>query len=81
VTNIDVLVVGHKASHGACQRCGWRSTITRISRRERRELGMDLFVTRVCTECTEDLRALSAQGPVEQHRLPRLAPVRSYNVA
>ncbi len=81
MTKGDVLVVDCKASHGACQRCGWRGTITRISRRERRELGMDLFVTRVCAECTGDLRALSASGPAEDRRLAHLTPVRSYNVA
>ncbi|MGD0882228.1 MAG: hypothetical protein ABSB09_11735 [Acidimicrobiales bacterium] len=42
---------------------------------------MDLFVTRVCAECTGDLRALSASGPAEDRRLAHLTPVRSYNVA
>jgi hypothetical protein len=56
---------------GVCHRCGWRETVTRVGRRDRKVLGTGQHYGRLCGDCRVDLTA--------GHSAPRrVNPVRSY---
>lgn len=56
-----------KLRPGTCHRCGWRGSVAKILRGERRELRIDRSVRRMCIECTEELRqARSRSGSSAQ---------------
>lgn len=54
---------------GPCHRCGWVTSLTRVSRRDAHRFDMERHVSRLCDECLEDLR----RGPVE----PSVEPAHS----
>ena len=54
-----------KTGHGLCHRCGWKGAVAKTSRQERRALGVDASVRRLCSECLTDL-ARKRLGTSEQ---------------
>ena len=51
-----------RTSTGRCHRCGWSGTVVHVPRKERKALGLDRSVARLCPECLTDLRAGPASG-------------------
>ena len=81
MTRSDVIYEDRKPRPGTCHRCGWRGMVSRVSRHERQELGIDHSVSRVCKECTTDLHMTRKRGMTVQPHYGYLTPVRSRNVA
>ena len=66
-----------KKRRGPCQRCGWNASLTKLNRRDRKQLQTDRTLVYLCNDCVNDLVNLRAV-PTGQWRLKS---VRSRNVA
>ena len=71
---------GRKQRYGTCHRCGWRGSVVRVTRRDRKRSLGDRTFTRLCEDCVDEL--LGRHGtPEGQSRLVRRRSIRHRDVA
>ncbi len=69
----DKRLRGHSQRYGTCHRCGWKGSVARVKRRDRKLLNIGHDYGRMCEECIHDLL-----GPqVEQNEREKAGKRRS----
>jgi hypothetical protein len=63
-------VGARRTRSGVCHRCGWRGSVTKVTRSDRRHMQIGRSFGRVCAECLELL--LGADAGVGAVALPKM---------
>jgi hypothetical protein len=45
----------YKRRNGTCHRCGWKGSVSKVGRNDRKRLGIDRQYGRLCEDCASDL--------------------------
>lgn len=69
-----------KQRPGVCHRCGWKGLVSKVSRRQRKQLRTGHTFGRLCRDCLIEL-AYVASIPADQKKPARLKAVRNRKVA
>jgi hypothetical protein len=81
----EAVHVGHAHPRQAeCHRCGWQQPLTKVSRQQRVQFGMDRSVRWVCDDCLIDLVSAASPAAAVPHRkfaVQRLLPSHDRSVA
>jgi len=81
----ELVHVGHAHPRQAeCHRCGWLQPLTKVSRQQRVQFGMDRSVRWVCDECMIDLASAASPAagvPHGKSAVQRLLPGHYRSVA
>ena len=65
----DAIAEARKVGPGVCHRCGWSAMVIKTTRGDRRDMGVEASVRRLCHECVGDLVSAQsgAAGPTVMH--------------
>ena len=76
------LHASRRPESGVCHHCGWTGRVSRVSRAERRGLGLDRSTRRLCPECVSWLASSPAGvAGTGRHPVVRLDTARQRRVA
>jgi hypothetical protein len=65
----DAIDEARKVGPGVCHRCGWSAMVIKMTRADRRVMGVESSVRRLCHECVGDLVSARSgtAGPTVMH--------------
>lgn len=61
-----------KQRYGTCHRCGWKGSVSKVDRQDRKQLGTGRTFGRLCDDCVDDLlmpHGASVFGPPKHGKL------------
>jgi hypothetical protein len=78
----DTSGILYKQRHGTCHRCGWKGSVSKVGRSDRKRLGIDREYGRLCQDCASDLaRNKHGNQPATQRPHSNIRVIRDSDVA